>query len=165
MIFIKVLIKIFIIVVVIFCTIFSFSNIYAKYVFTNEFYVANVNIDRTKPKIELVYIDNSNTDDKDYANKDTNIVIRLKIVDKNLKDVFLDKKHVNVQIGEKILEDVDIKFNEIKDIENDKVYEIQLKNLQENGNLKLNILEGTAIDIGGLESEMLEINTGIIVEL
>lgn len=165
MIFIKVLIKIFIIVVVIFCTIFSFSHIYAKYVFTNEFYVANVNIDRTKPKIELVYIDNSNTDDKDYANKDTNIVIRLKIVDKNLKDVFLDKKHVNVQIGEKILEDIDIKFNEIKDIENGKVYEIQLKNLQENGSLKLNILEGTAIDVGGLKSEMLEINTGIIVEL
>ena len=113
----------------------------------------------------MVYIDNSNTDDKDYANKDTNIVIRLKIVDKNLKNVFLDKKHVNVQIGEKILEDVDIKFNEIKDIENGKVYEIQLKNLQENGSLKLNILEGTAIDVGGLKSEMLEINTGIIVEL
>ena len=60
--------------------------IHAKYIFYNEFYIANLNIDRTKPKIELVNITNNNTGYESYANKTHTITIKVKVADKNLKD-------------------------------------------------------------------------------
>ena len=44
------------------------TNIYAKYVMQNEFNIANVSIDRTRPKIELISIQNSDENFKNYAN-------------------------------------------------------------------------------------------------
>ena len=78
--------------------IFSCSTIYAKYIFQNEFCVANLNIDRTKPKIELVDIKNTNSEYPNYANKTHIITVRIKVTDKNLKEVFLDNEHVKVKL-------------------------------------------------------------------
>lgn len=142
----------------------SFSNIYAKYIFQNEFCVANLNIDRTKPKIELVDIKNTNSSYPNYANKTHNITVRIKINDKNLKEVFVDNEHVKVKIDDVIIENETIKYNKIKDIENEKIYDIELSNLQGNGILKLNILKGTAKDFGELTNDLLEINTNIIID-
>ena len=58
--------------------------IQAKYIFQNEFCVANLDIDRTKPKIELLSIQNNNVGYEGYANKTHIITIKLKITDKNL---------------------------------------------------------------------------------
>ena len=160
----KILLKIFVVIVILCGIIFSFSNIYAKYVFKNEFCIANINIDRTRPKIEMVYIDNSNVEDKEYANKYNSLLVGLKIIDKNLKEVFLDKKYVNVQIGKKTVDDVNIKISEIKNIKNGKIVDVMLENFQENGVIKLKILGGMAIDRGGLENEILEIDTGVIID-
>ena len=98
--------------------IFSYSTIYAKYIFQNEFCVANLNIDRTKPKIELVDIKNTNSKYTNYANKTHIITVRIKVTDKNLKEVFLDNEHVKVKISDKIVKNVNIKYNKIQDIEN-----------------------------------------------
>lgn len=144
--------------------IFSYSTIYAKYIFQNEFCVANLNIDRTKPKIELVDIKNTNSKYTNYANKTHIITVRIKVTDKNLKEVFLDNEHVKVKISDKIVKNVNIKYNKIQDIENGKIYDIELSSLQGNGILKLDILEGTAKDFGELESNLLEINTKINID-
>ena len=76
------------------------TTIHAKYIFQNEFYIANLNIDRTKPKIELVNITNNNTGYESYANNRHTITIKVKITDKNLKDVIKDKDHVKININD-----------------------------------------------------------------
>ena len=50
------------ILIISFCT-----NIYAKYVVQEEFCIANLDIDRTRPKIEVVNISNTNTEYPEYA--------------------------------------------------------------------------------------------------
>ena len=75
--------------VIIFCTgmVLNCTNIYAKYVMQNEFNIANVSIDRTRPKIELVSIQNSDENFKNYANKTHVVVAKIKVIDKNLESV------------------------------------------------------------------------------
>ena len=122
-------IKIFVSVILSFIIFFSFSIIYAKYVLQNEFDIANINIDGTKPKIEFVNITNTNSEYPNYASKKHNIIVRIKISDKNIKDIFLDKEHVKVKIAEKIVEKPNIKFTKIQDLVNCKIYDIELKDL------------------------------------
>ena len=93
--------------IILFISIFVISistTIHAKYIFQNEFYIANLNIDRTNPDIELVSIENSNIGYESYANKTHTITIKVKITDKNLKDVFLDKNHVKIKINDVVID-------------------------------------------------------------
>ena len=140
------------------------TTIHAKYIFQNEFYIANLNIDRTNPDIELVSIENSNIGYESYANKTHTITIKVKITDKNLKDVFLDKNHVKIKINDEYVDNASIKFSKIQDITDGGIYKIELSNLEGNGNLKIDILEGTAVDSGELKNELLEINTNITID-
>lgn len=160
----KISIKLLIVLIISIFIISLSTTIHAKYIFQNEFYIANLNIDRTKPKIELVDIKNSNTGYESYANNTHNITIKVKITDKNLKNVILDKEHVKIKINEEYVNDVNIKSNKIQDITDGEVYEIELKDLNGNGNLKVDILEGTAVDNGELKNELLEINTNITID-
>ena len=140
------------------------TKIYAKYIFQNEFCVANLDIDRTKPKIEVINIQNSNVNYEGYANKTHTIVIELKIIEKNIKDVFLNNDYVKVKIGDKYINYADVKLKKIKDIENGMIYNIELSKLDGNGNLKVDILDGAIVDKGELKSELLDINTNIVVD-
>ena len=160
----KISIKLLIILIISIFIISLSTIIYAKYIFQNEFYIANLNIDRTTPKIELVSISNSNTDYESYANKTHTITIKVKITDKNLKDVFLDKDHVNIKINDEYVNYGNIQFNKIQDITDGGIYQIKLSNLEGNGNLKIDILEGTAVDTSELKNELLRINTNITID-
>lgn len=140
------------------------TTIYAKYIFQNEFYIANLNIDRTRPKIELVSINNNNSGYESYANKTHTITIRVKITDKNLKDVILDKDHIKIKINDQYVNNANIKSDKIQDIIDGGIYQFKLSNLEGNGNLKIDILEGTAVDTGGLKNELLEVNTNITID-
>lgn len=121
----KISIKLLIILIISIFIILLSTIIYAKYIFQNEFYIANLNIDRTTPKIELVSISNSNTDYESYANKTHTITIKVKITDKNLKDVFLDKDHVNIKINDEYVNYGNIQFNKIQDITDGGIYQIK----------------------------------------
>ena len=55
-----------------------FTNTYAKYAFQDEFCVANLNIDRTRPQIELISIQNSDSEYKNYANKTHKVIAKIK---------------------------------------------------------------------------------------
>lgn len=135
----------------------------AKYTLQYEFDVANLNIDRTKPKIELLSITNSNKKDKKQADKSDSITIKIKIVDENLKDVFLDRKHINIKIDDKEIDDVNIKADKMENTKDGGIYQIELTKLDGNGVLKVCILEGTVVDTGELKSEMFEIDTNILI--
>lgn len=160
----KVSIKLLIVLIISIFIISISTTIHAKYIFQNEFYIANLNIDRTKPKIELVDITNNNTGYESYANKTHTIKIKVKITDKNLKDVILDKDHVKIKINDEYVNDVNIKSSKIQDILDGGIYQIELSNLEGNGNLKVDFLEGTAVDTGELKNELLEINTNITID-
>lgn len=140
------------------------SAIQAKYIFQYQFDVAKLNIDRTKPKIELLSIENSNTTDKEHANKTDIITIKIKITDKNLKDVFLNKDYLNIKINGEDVDYASIKVDKIEDISDGGIYQIELTNLEGNGVLKVDILEGTAVDTGELESEEFEIYTSVLID-
>lgn len=153
--------------IILFISIFIISistTIHAKYIFQNEFYIANLNIDRTKPKIKLISITNSNSDYESYANKTHTITIKVEITDKNLKDVVLDKEHVRIKINNEYVNCANIKSNKIQDIADGGIYQIEINNLDGNGNLKVDILEGAAVDTSELKNQLLEINTNITID-
>ena len=177
--------------------------------FEYEFDIANLNIDRTKPKIELLEITNSSAKNKEIANKDDIVKVKIKITDKNLKatikqlrdsNIELEKdveekskidemrkqfisdvSHElktpialiqgyaeglieNVNVDDEIVKDSSIKIYKLENISDGEIYQIELKKIEGNGFLKLNILEGAVIDKGELKSELLEIDTNILIE-
>lgn len=138
--------------------------IYGKYICQNEFCIASLNIDRTKPKVELISISNNNVKYEAYANKTHTITIRLKITDKNMKCINLNNNFIRTKINNKYIDYAKIKVNKIQDVVDGGIYQIELSNLEGNGNLQIDILEGTAVDTGELKSELLHINTKITID-
>lgn len=140
------------------------TNSYAKYVFQDEFCIANLNIDRTRPQIELVSIQNSDPDYKNYVNKTQKVIAKIKVEDKNLKELLLDANHFKIKINDKFIDSVNINFGKVQDKADYKVFDVELSNLEFDGNLKLVFLEGFAVDNGGLKNETIEIGTDIVVD-
>lgn len=143
------------ILIISFCT-----NIYAKYVVQEEFCIANLNIDRTKPKIELVNISNTNTEYPEYANNEDTITIKIKIIESNIKNVFLDSNHIKAMIDNTQVEENSIIISDL----GQNIYQIQLKNLKGNGKLKLDFVEGTVVDKGDLKNEEIMVDTKITID-
>ena len=160
----KISIKLFVILIISIFAISICTTIYAKYIFQNEFYIANLDIDRTNPKIELISINNSNIGYEGYANKTHTIIIKVKITEKNIKNIFLDKEHIKIKINEQNIEDASLKVNKTEDILDGGIYQIELNNLQGNGILSVDILEGTAVDTSELKNELLGIKTNITID-
>ena len=75
-----------------------------------EFCIANLDIDRTKPRIEVINISNTNTEYPEYANNEDTITIKIKVVESNIKDVFLDSNHLKVMIDNTQIEGESIKI-------------------------------------------------------
>lgn len=132
----------------------------------NTIDVANMNIDRTKPKIELIEIQNTNTNYPKYANKTHTISFKIKVTEKNIgknnfvKDFFgfkLDENNIN------IAED-NLSIKEIESTNEGKIYKIDIKGIIGNGKLSIQIKEGAIIDKGGLKSESQNIQTGITID-
>ena len=71
---------------------------------------------------------------------------------------------MNVNVDDKIVKDSSIKIYKLENISDGEIYQIELKKIEGNGFLKLNILEGAVIDKGELKSELLEIDTNILIE-
>lgn len=132
----------------------------------NTIDIANMNIDRTKPKIELIEIQNTNTNYPKYANKTHTISFKIKVIEKNIgennfvKDFFgfkLDENNININ------ED-NFSMKEIESTNEGKIYKIDIKGISGNGKLSMQIKEGAIIDKGGLKSESQNIDSGIIID-
>ncbi len=147
----------------VFC-IFINSIVNAKYIIENQFEIANLNIDRTKPKIELISIDNTNSEYKNYANKNHTITIKLKIIEENIKSINFDKEHIKSKLDNNYINGDSMNLEKIEDRQNEKIYEIKISNISGNGNLKIDLLEGIAIDKGDLTNSFKEIDTKIIID-
>ena len=152
--------KVFVIIILNILIISFCTNIYAKYVMQEEFCIANLDIDRTKPRIEVINISNTNTEYPEYANNEDTITIKIKVVESNIKDVFLDSNHLKVMIDNTQIEGESIKITGL----GQNIYQIQLKNLNGDGKLELDFVEGTVVDKGDLKNEKIIIDTKIIID-
>ena len=89
----------------VFCMIFIQNFVNAKYVFEYTIEAINLDIDRTKPIIEIVDIENTNLDYEKYANKTHNIIVKIKIIEKNMSNDVLENDEINVLVGNEIAKD------------------------------------------------------------
>ena len=109
--------------------------------------------------IENIDILSSNTSMQLY-----NMTIKLKFIEQNLENIFLDKEHIKVKINDKYISDFEFEFNKLEDKKKEKIYELKLKKIQINGKLKIELIEGTIIDKGGLKNDLFEIETYLEIE-
>lgn len=125
-----------------------------------------MNIDRTKPKIELIEIQNTNTNYPKYANKTHTISFKIKATEKKIKENNFVKDFFGFKLDENNINIAEDNFS-IKEIESTnegKIYKIDIKGISGNGKLSMQIKEGAIIDKGGLKSESQNIDTGITID-
>lgn len=134
----------------------------AKYIIEEEICVAQLNIDRCKPSIEILSISNSNIGFERYANNTHEIGIRIKIIEKNLKSINLNKEYIKIKVENQYIETDEIQCFEMDNM--NKIYEIKIKKINGNGDLKIEFLEGAVIDNSELKNELIEIDTQIIID-
>lgn len=120
------------------------------------------NIDKEAPNVEIVQIENTNTEYPQYANKEQTLAIILKTEDRNKIEKMLEQQDIQVYVGEEKINE--IQFENL--VENEKYIEtkITLKNLTGNGNLILKIKNSATKDMLENYSEEKEINTGVIID-
>ena len=104
----------------------------AKYVFEYNFTVAKVNIDLTKPNIELLEIQNTNKGYEKYSINTHLITIKIKIIEDDIdtKNI-LDPQKIEINVDE-IKQEPEISVNEVKRSNNEIYYDILLKNIKGN---------------------------------
>ena len=125
-----------------------------------------MNIDRTKPKIELIEIQNTNTNYPKYANKTHRISFKIKVTEKNIKENNFVKDFFGFKLDENNINIVEnnLSIKEIESTNEGKIYKIDIKGISGNGKLSMQIKEGAIIDKGGLKSESQNIQTGITID-
>ena len=125
-----------------------------------------MNIDRTKPQIELIEIQNTNTNYPKYANKTHTISFKIKVTEKNIKENNFVKDFFGFKLDENNINIVEnnLSIKEIESTNEGKVYKIDIKGISGNGKLSMQIKEGAIIDKGGLKSESQNIQTGITID-
>lgn len=136
----------------------------AKYEMDKEFCAINLAIDRQRPIIEVLDIQNSNINYEGYANKTHTISVKVKITEKYIKNIYLDKEHIKVKIAGQEIKNVPIDIKEIQTVQDGKIYQINLKELLGDGELELQILEGSIVDTSELKNELKEIKTNIMID-
>ena len=148
----------------VFCMIFIQNFVNAKYVFEYTIEAINLDIDRTKPIIEIVNIENTNLNYEKYANKTHNIIVKIKIIEKNIINDVLENDEINVLVGNEIAKDYKLEIITKEKVEDYIIYDLKFSNLLGNGNLNINIIEGAIIDTSGLKNEQKLVDTNIQID-
>lgn len=135
-----------------------------KYIFNYEIEVADLNIDRTKPILEIISISNTNASYKNYANKTHTITLRIKFIEKNIGNDQLEKDEILICVGANPQKNYNISIEEIEKKSDSITYDIKLSNLTSNGKLTIYIEEGAITDTAGWKSENKIIDTNIEID-
>lgn len=148
-----------------------FQTTFAKYVIEDIYIVAKIDIDRCKPKIELLDITSSNSYYPTYANHTHLIRGHLKITEKNLIRNDLSTATLKVAVGNRyFVLDTDFitpefkSFSLISENANEKIYEFSFTNTINNGGLTLVIPKGILEDKSGLVNEKQQFSTEIAID-
>lgn len=134
---------------------------FAKYIFNFEKEAISIDIDNTPPNIEIVNIVNTNKEYSQYANRNHEIIIQLKVQDKN--ELINQLKEFIILVGDKEADcnkEVYIKEQDMNYI----IYEIKINKLTENGELKIKVPKESFKDIQDNKTEEQIIKTGIEID-
>ena len=133
--------------IIIFITVISMNSfVQGKYIFEYTSTVAKIDIDRNPPKIELISISNTNTGYEKYANKTHTITVKVKVIEKNIKENLFNKNTIIANIENTRVNPEQLEIKEIEKTSDSIVYDIILKQLNGNGDLVIKIPEGTIVD-------------------
>ena len=119
------------------------------------------NIDRVAPIIKVKSIHNSNEEYPNFANQEAVIQILLQVEDENRIQDFLTEEEIKIWIQDKKIETKQI---EIKQAESTQEVEIILKNIREEGKLKIEIDKASIIDELENESEAYLWDSNILLD-
>lgn len=139
------------------------NTTYGKYVIQDIKEVVDINIDNICPKLEILSIENSNTELKNIANKDDIITIKLEIKDINLEKVELENR-IKIYLDNQHSKTANIIIKLLKDKKDSRTYEIIVNNIEGNGLLYLKIDKDSISDKFKNKNEEIYINTHINIE-
>lgn len=151
--------------IIIFITVISMNSfVQGKYIFEYTSTVAKIDIDRNPPKIELISISNTNTGYEKYANKTHTITVKVKVIEKNIKENLFNKNTIIANIENIRVNPEQVEIKEVEKTSDTIVYDIILKQLNGNGDLVIKIPEGTIVDKSFNVNQEKIINTNIIID-
>ena len=119
------------------------------------------NIDKEPPIAEIIEIKNTNTGYESYANKTHEIIVKIKISDEN--KIIDNLQDFKILVGDKE-NNCTKEIKKTEEIENYIIYEVKLKNIEENGQLVIKILENSFEDIVGNKMGEKTLNTEIEID-
>ena len=165
--------KIFIILGILFISSLFFQTTSAKYVIETTNTIAKINIDQTKPQIELIDITSSNQDYPNYANSTHLITGHLKLTERNIAKNNLSSEQIKVAVTDKegniVVSNYFItpnfeSFSLISDNGIEKIYEFSFTNATNNGTLIIAIPPRIIKDKAGLYNESKTFYTNITID-
>ena len=140
------------------------TSVSAKYVLNDEFLAITIDIDTTKPRIEILEILNSNKDYPEYANNIHTIEMKIKIIEKNITEINLDNRYIAIFVNNQNIQNPKIAVQEIKSTDNEKIYSIKMSQLEGNGVLSVRLKEGIVVDRASNKNEEIVVNTKINID-
>ena len=156
--------KILILLLFIFIIHLFFQTSFAKYVIETSNLVAKINIDITKPKIELLDIVSSNTSYPDYANHTHLITGHIKITERNMIRNNFVSDNLKILVNDSPIP-IDFKnFSLIYENSTEKTYEFSFTNVSGNGALSLFIPEKIIEDSFGFSNDNQTFSTPIMID-
>lgn len=138
--------------------------VFAKYTFDATYKVAQIDIDRNPPQVELIKISNTNTSYENYANKTHTVTAQIKVTEKNIIENKFNKENVKILINKKEVIPEIYEIKEISRKDGEIIYEIKLGKLSGDGALEIKINEGTIKDKSLNVNQEKIINTNIKVD-
>lgn len=137
---------------------------YGKYVFDYESTVANINIDRNPPKIEVIKIQNTNTGYEAYANKTHTITTQVKFTEAHIKENNFATSWMEFYVENTKVQPDKVQLQEVERKNDYIIYNIILSGIKENGDLKIKIKERAIVDVSNQATEEKIIDTKIMID-
>lgn len=141
-----------------------FQTSFSKYVIEDIYTVVKINIDRSKPNIELIDIISSNTAYPTYANKTHFITGHIKLTEKNIIKNNLSPNTIKFTVGNNEITTEFQNFSLVSENSTEKTYKFSFSNTTGDGPLTILIPEGIVEDSSGLVNEQKHLSTGIHID-
>ena len=137
------------------------NNIYGKYINEQTILVGTINIKKNKPEITLLNIQNSNTDYPEYANKEHTITIQIKVNKAKVKEEFIEWQNLQVNLDGATTNKYTKEINLLTKGGMESIYEIKLKNIEDDGFVSLFFPQNMFRDESGLGNDATKFDLSI----
>lgn len=117
-----------------------------KYVIEITQKAIGINLDKTPPVINALYMSNDNITNIYRIDKSNEINLYVRIEEKNIKENNLEKGNIKVLVDKKEIDTYTIQAKKEKKGEDYITYCIKISGIEGNGNLSIIILKDTVID-------------------